>query len=332
MSTLRPRSGQSLLRHARQAVAAIPYADRAERRAQPVTLAQRQTLARLGWEGQVPATLGEASDLIERIKREQKRAGHSGAVLGVWLVSALLTGCASAPAPAQAAAPLYGWMGDSITRQIDQSALAAGAGVPLSSVVVSGVNGTTSRDWLPGRAYYNSALSTFQTAGVSVVSLCLGTNDAKAVLRFAPAEVELNLTLIGKGLLAAGMSRVVFNYSPYVVPGSGAGAWGTDAPDLVAAYNARREGAVAAINAAYPGRASVGDALAYDWFRDRQELLADGVHPGPAGNAWLSERWGSVARNTGIVLPESGAGMFLVVFLAFVAGSLYGRRGWRWWR
>lgn len=242
-----------------------------------------------------------------------------------------LAGCASSPIPARAAATSVLLIGDSITRQADMDAFAAAAGVPLSALYNAGANGTTTRDWLPGHPYLTQALAAAQARGITDVAiLSLGTNDAKGTpgLGFSALEVRNNLAAIATGLRQAGYRWVLLSAAPYVVPGSGGGAWDALSPTRIASYNARLDEAAAMVGA---GGVSVGEREAFDFFYSHPERLADGVHPDAAGQWWLSDRRGQAVRWAGggeAIVPEGESALLILFFFAFLAGGLYRRRVW----
>ena len=319
------RPGQSLQRAADLLASQPDTAGHAARMAAPTTIGQRKALRALGYQGAVPATVGESGALILRIKRERGVPPRTlvPPAVGIGLALALLA--LPAPAMAQNVFSSIVLVGDSITRGhgtsgTGQSApilfsLAAGLGIDPGQIVNLGVNGRTTSDWLNGPI--EAAVSA--AAPHSLFLVMLGTNDA----RIGPSGRSVGEWLFHARLIVerihAGGHEAVWNASPFIA--AGAAGWPANSGDRVALYNARivDTGAI------------VGDTTAWDWFRDRPARLPDGVHPDDTGAIALGQMWACAAQERyGIVLPESGAGMFVVMFLAFLAGSVWGRRGWRW--
>lgn len=258
-----------------------------------------------------------------RVGGRARRKKTAPAALPLALGVALL--CLPAPALAQTAFSSLVLVGDSITRGhgtsgTGQSApilysLAAGLGIDPGQIVNLGVNGRTTSDWLNGPI--EAAVSAASPHSLFLVML--GTNDA----RIGPSGRSVGEWLFHARLIVerihAGGHEAIWNAAPFIA--AGAAGWPADSGDRVALYNARivDTGAI------------VGDTTSWDWFRDRPARLPDGVHPDDTGAIALGQMWACAAQERyGIVLPESGAGMFVVVFLAFLAGSVWGRRGWRW--
>ena len=314
------RTGAALQRAAEVAARDEANVERRARQAAPTTTGQRKALRALGWSGPVPATVAEAGALISRMKAE--RGLPQRTALPALVALALLA--LPAPAAAEGFSSIV-LVGDSITRGYGTSgtganapvllSLAAGLGIDPAGITNLGVNGLTTSDWLNGRIEAAVAAAPAH----SLFLVMLGTNDAKVgPAGRSPGEWLFHARLIVSRIQGAG-HEAIWNASPFI--GAGAAGWPANSGDRVALYNAQipQTGAV------------VGDTGAWDWFRDRPERLPDGVHPDDAGAAALGQMWAGAARQTyGIVLPESGAGMFLVALLMFIAGSFVGRRGWRW--
>ena len=107
-----------------------------------------------------------------------------------------------------------GFIGDSITLldagQAPASAVAVltAAGY-TSAATVQAVNGTSTQDWAPGGSYLPGALTAFASAGVSIVHIMLGTNDARTPNSFSAATHHSNMTAIVNALVAAGYMVVI---------------------------------------------------------------------------------------------------------------------------
>lgn len=196
----------------------------------------------------------------------------------------------TAAVPSKPATVTIGFIGDSITDGPDDGAKTAvdtEVGLLGSNykAVNRGVDGSTTGDWQPGKKLYDEALAEFKEKHVTVVSIMLGTNDANLRDKTSPEDYEKNMRAIVNGLLQTGtVTRVVVNYPPYVAPDV-AGRKRDRADPLLEAYMMKID-ALAGI----PG-VSIGDTTAYDYFRDHQNLLADGVHPTKEGYVQLGKLW-----------------------------------------
>ncbi len=155
-------------------------------------------------------------------------------------------------------------------------------------------------------------LGAFEAAGVSVVSLMLGTNDAQVSVATSPQDYHDKLLSIISSLLApgTGIHQVILNYSPFIQPGSAATWDGT--------ADARLQSFQAQIDSLCNGTTILqGDKLAFSFFQQHPEQ-GDGVHPNPQGHQDLGDLWAIAITNalggtntlpypTGTV-PASGAG------------------------
>lgn len=201
------------------------------------------------------------------------------------------------------AALRVGFVGDSITegfgsdRPPSEAFRDALAGTPGGLAVINrAIGGTSTADWLPGKPALVKALEVFRRAKVQYVIVTLGINDARE--RRDPAEFRANLAAIVAALRGAGFD-VVLNLPPAHEPGRSS-KW-ADADTLARLRSYLRE-----IEALADGRrAMLGDTTAFDHFRDHPEQLRDGVHPGPAGAAWLGRRWADAFR----ALPGRAGGV-----------------------
>jgi len=183
-----------------------------------------------------------------------------------------------------------GFIGDSITR---------GGAKNVSNPVESemavlgndfesinrGKGGASSTSWLPGHQLFDDALASFKAQNVHVVSIMLGTNDARTDIATPPAVYEKNVSAMIASLLTSGsVTRVIINYPPYVRPGA-IGLWDDASIDRLKLYMgvidvlAREKGVVK------------GDSKAFGYFQKHQELLLDGVHPNAEGNVELGRLW-----------------------------------------
>lgn len=151
------------------------------------------------------------------------------------------------------------------------------AGVTVCNRAVSG---STSTDWVPGGPHYSAAKAAFLSAGVGLVHIMLGTNDAKTSVSTSPAAYRANLLAICDDLQASGM-RVVISYPPYL--GATTVDFDAGSPARVAAY-------CYAIDSITGGRIIRGDTLAQEYFKITG-LMPDLVHPIESGSVWLGHLW-----------------------------------------
>ncbi len=176
--------------------------------------------------------------------------------------TALLLPAAAAPSP-------IGFIGDSITHSTllpERTPEVVGQilGVPVMN---RGIGGTTTADWLPSGRLLAPAIAAFRAAGVHIVQVALGTNDAATGVP-APS-FRAHLARIVAALRHAGF-RVIPQRPPFLVAGSMQGY-------VTAAAAARL--------------ASYGTGLAWTYFRAHPDQLQDGVHPNPEGSIALARIW-----------------------------------------
>lgn len=200
---------------------------------------------------------------------------------------------------------VLGFIGDSITGGDDASDTAHGmvavCGVDLSAarggssvtVVNAAVSGTASHDWIPSFGhYYSDAVTAFVAAGVQIVHIMLGTNDANtANIDFfgggstgaagAAGYYNTNLGQTVSGLMTAGY-KVVVSYPPYIdYTNPGSGAWSAESDLFLQAVQPYIDAMVDNVNVFQ------GDKTAYTYFQAHPSLLVLGPHPGDVGHAYL---------------------------------------------
>lgn len=209
----------------------------------------------------------------------------------VWYIAAMLTvmsvamlcvsqeaGLASTKTP-----PVkIGFIGDSITHgtgnyrnAVDAEIAALGSGY---RGINRGVSGSTTQDWQPGTAMFDDALADFKAQNVQIVSIMLGTNDARKI---SPEMYQRNLETIISKLRSTGTVRqILLNYPPYAVkPGSA---------EYLQRLNAYKD----KIDDLVRGKIALrGDTYAYDYFKSHQSELADGIHPNKEGYGHLGQLW-----------------------------------------
>lgn len=192
---------------------------------------------------------------------------------------------------------VVGFIGDSITQGavVDRPPtvytgrnLAQGpTGIPIRCIN-EGISGTTTVDWASGSANLMAAMAAFATAGVSIVCVNLGVNDAKTAARTSLIDYQNNLAGMIADLTFAGYT-VVLNHPTYVVPGS-FGEWD-------AASSAVWLPAYGGIMTALSDGTTIidGDHAGFAYFQANPSALLDGVHPNSSvGNPTLGGFWSDV--------------------------------------
>lgn len=184
-----------------------------------------------------------------------------------------------------------GFVGDSITAgtlvttapPTTFASTAAPAGVTITANN-QGVSGATSADWNPtGGAYYAGAKTAFQSAGVKLVHVMLGTNDSKSAVATSKATYRANLRAMCDDLIGAGF-LVALSYPPFLNTTSG--VFNAASPGLIQDYCAAIDSLV---DNSHIFR---GDTLAYNYFQTNTSALqSDGVHPTQAGSDYLAGLW-----------------------------------------
>lgn len=185
-----------------------------------------------------------------------------------------------------------GFIGDSITAgtvvttapPTTFATVAAPAGVTITPNN-QGVSGATSADWNPsGGAYYAAAKTAFQSAGLKLVHVMLGTNDSKAAVATTQAAYRANLRAMCDDLIASGF-LVALSYPPFLNTTSG--VFDASSPARILSY-------CAAIDSLVDNQHIFrGDTLAYAYFKKNaaSALQSDGVHPTQAGSDTLAGLW-----------------------------------------
>lgn len=196
-----------------------------------------------------------------------------------------------------------GFIGDSITH--GTGGFRTAVDVEVSALggnykgVNHGVGGTTTHDWQPGSQIYNKALNDFKAQDIHVVSIMLGTNDARDDIATSPNVYRKNMTNLISSLLASGTIRqVIINYPPYAVPGSG-GLWSDKSPIRLMAYMAQLDTLIDG------KRVLKGDTKSYRYFEDHQDEMVDGIHPDSKGYTQLGRLWAK-AYITATTKPSLG--------------------------
>jgi lysophospholipase L1-like esterase len=195
-----------------------------------------------------------------------------------------------------------GWVGDSIT----QGSTSACDGPTVSAAVADlqadgytvnsdnqGLSGYGTDDWEAGSSTLNNAESSFTAAGIKVVSVMLGTNDARNPAEYAenvpaltPQQHFANMQGIVSSLTNDGF-KVILERPIYTVPGSGSGFFPSDVNTVYAQYWA--------LDATLANNTNVflGDTTGATVMSQSGDLCSDGVHPTPApgGATVLARLW-----------------------------------------
>jgi lysophospholipase L1-like esterase/plastocyanin len=186
-----------------------------------------------------------------------------------------------------------GYIGDSISRLVGNVDIADGF-----TTVNKAVNAAASSDyandyyarnwevlWPQGTPIMTDAIDAFQSAGVEIVSIMLGTNDVGLDNR-SVADYKANMETIIDRLKADGFKHVILNQSIYQA------GWEVGST-RVAEYNA----VLAELVDEYDGFALMGDEQGYEWFKANQSALGgDGLHPTAEGSQQLGEFWANAIK------------------------------------
>lgn len=223
---------------------------------------------------------------------------------GVLLGAALLT-LLAAHAPAASAAPAsagvlkIGFLGDSITAGVGDNNVPADDaynqaldGLAQNGYQVTGVNyGNNGASVASFYQQTGGPLQAFEAAGDTVVSVMLGTNDARVGVNTSPQAYHDDLLEIANSFLApgTGINKVIINYSPYIqqphqAENTNPQAWDATADVKLQSYQTQ-------INALVNGTTILqGDKYAYQFFQQSPEQ-GDGVHPNTQGHHDLGRLW-----------------------------------------
>lgn len=184
-----------------------------------------------------------------------------------------------------------GFLGDSITYGIGDDGKPGCYDWALTFLAqngyqVSGVNyGNNGASVTSFYQQTGGPLQAFEKAGVSVVSIMLGTNDANARFHATPQQYHDKLLEIVNSFLApgTGIRKVILHYSPYI-QSSPPAAWDKTADAHLLAYQAQ-------IDSLCNGTTILqGDKMAFRFFQGCPEQ-GDGVHPNPQGHQDLGRLW-----------------------------------------
>ncbi len=222
-----------------------------------------------------------------------------------------------------------GLIGDSITQLASVGAAVLSRVTTLSGLVCAVVNrgasGRTSTSWLPtvaqggedgggGVSLLQGAIAAFNAAGVTLVCICLGTNDSKTGPAQALSSLYLsNLQLIcdAVALQCPLVTRISLNapFSPLflsrLLPGISP-FFDVRSPGLVVLYGSvppRVTSARTRSVLSLSGVVCVGDISLPGVVSAHPEYSDDGLHPNGAGAVVVGNAWGSALLSA---LPAFG--------------------------
>jgi lysophospholipase L1-like esterase len=121
-------------------------------------------------------------------------------------------------------------------------------------------------------------------AGVSVVQIMIGTNDAQTPV--SQSTYQGNLTNIIGAIKAGGINKVILHYPPYINTNLGGWTMSIADPALLTYQTAMQN-----LAAADPAHVLIGDTTAYAWFEANPSYQSDGVHPISTGYVVLAQTW-----------------------------------------
>jgi lysophospholipase L1-like esterase len=121
-------------------------------------------------------------------------------------------------------------------------------------------------------------------AGVSLVQIMIGTNDAQTPV--SQSAYQGNLTNIITAIKSAGINKIVLHYQPYINTNLGGWTISIADPALLTYQTAMKN-----VAAADPTHVLIGDTTAYGWFQANPTYQSDGVHPSSAGYLALAQMW-----------------------------------------
>jgi lysophospholipase L1-like esterase len=162
-----------------------------------------------------------------------------------------------------------------------------------------GVAGYGTDDWAAGTSALENAESSFSAAGVNLVVIMLGTNDARTpaeynnnVAALTPSQHYGNMEGTVKSLTGDGFS-VVLNEPIYTVPGttSNGVSWPENVNTVYGEYWSVDSGLANGSNV------FIGDTSGVTVMGQSGNLCSDGIHPSIAGAAVLGRLWANGIEN-----------------------------------
>lgn len=187
---------------------------------------------------------------------------------------------------------IIGCVGDSITAGVNSDPVSAMEDYLNSlgytaTCVNQGHGGSTTANWASTAEsnYLDTALAAFATAGVSIVSIMLGTNDAQTVFNITPDQHYANMRNIVGRCIAAGF-KAVFHKPLYTAPN--AMPWPVNPNALYDQYWIKDQGLIDGVNV------FAGDSSNYSYVSQNPGALAsDGVHPANSNSGIaIGKNWG----------------------------------------
>lgn len=182
-----------------------------------------------------------------------------------------------------------GYIGDSITVGTDKYPSAVETEIAILGdkyeAVNKGVSGMSTNQWLPGGNNFDTALADFQRKDVTVVSVMLGTNDARNDQMTSSAQYLSNMHKIIDTLLVTGtIKAVILNDPPYVNLGK-LDLWSPESHIKIDSYIKDIDLLVNNDNILR------GDTESTTFFKAHPDQQVDGVHPNAEGYAHLGALW-----------------------------------------
>jgi len=199
-----------------------------------------------------------------------------------------------------------GFIGDSITYGTNGAPVTAfstfltGLGYTVTTNN-QGQSGSSTNDWVVGDSdnYLSNAITAFNTAGVTIVHVMLGTNDARTPYNYTATQHFTRMSGIVAALVSAGF-KVVISKPLYTVPNASFSGvvWPADCEPIYQAYFQMDMTLVDGVHVFQGDTANFSAAqLAPSTF-----LASDGVHPADAthnnitGQNWaiaVLQMWGN---------------------------------------
>jgi hypothetical protein len=145
--------------------------------------------------------------------------------------------------------------------------------------------------WLGGSANLTNAITAFQSAGVEVVHIMHGANDAAQSV--SAETYKSNLANIIEALQTAGFKKVILS-QPIGTTVNG----GYLSDSASATQNALMEGyANAILELVDDEQVLLGDTQAYNYFMSHTNLITDAYHPSSVGYTQLGQFWAEAIKS-----------------------------------
>jgi lysophospholipase L1-like esterase len=163
-------------------------------------------------------------------------------------------------------ATVIGYIGDSITQGVGGTPNAVqvattqlGTGF---TVVNRGVSGSTTKSRV--NSQLADAITAFQSNGVEVVSIMLGTNDAQISNNISVNDYKTNVETIITQLKVAGIKKIILNEPPYLDIAKFSSNYNNDSLVKLREYSVMLEELADGETVIY------GDTQTYEWFENHQ--------------------------------------------------------------